>query len=227
MRKSVYLAAIFVALAFVFAGCGKKADTQNPSEGASLMTDGTSVEEFSATLEEMAKKGKPYKCEYTLKEGEFDQTGTVYFAGTEKMRGDITMTVPETGKTLMHFIKDGDTQYIWTEGQTTGMKMTWTDEDEAKMKETAQDNQQNVDMNTKVGLKCNKWSPDGAMFEVPGNVKFQDLSAMMNSLPGAVSGNAGESGGAGVNPNTIDLCAVCDQIPAGAARESCKASNCN
>jgi hypothetical protein len=230
MRKSVYLAAIFVALVFVFAGCGKKPATQNGAEGTNVKADETSVEEFSATLEEMAKKGKPYKCNYTMKEGEMDQEGTVYFGGgADMMRGDISMTVPQTGITLMHFIKDGETQYIWTEGQATGMKVTWTAEDEAKAKETAEDNTQSVDTNTKVSLKCSKWSPDGAMFQVPGDVKFQDLSEMMQGLPGAVSGSAGagESGGAGYNGGSIDLCAVCDQVPAGAARDSCKQSNCN
>lgn len=226
MRKSVYLAAIFVALVFVFTGCGKKTATQNGAEGANLNSDETSVEEFSATLEEMAKKGKPYRCEYTMKEGEMDQVGTVYFAGTEKMRGDISMTVPQTGKSVMHFIKDGETQYIWTEGQTTGMKMTWTAEDEAAAKETVEDNTQNVDMNTKVSLKCSKWNPDGAMFTVPGNVKFQDLSEMMKGFQGAASG-AGASGGAGYGADSIDLCAICEQVPAGAARDSCKQSNCN
>jgi hypothetical protein len=119
---------------------------------------------------------------------------------------------------------------MWGDNQPTGMKITMTKEEEESLKDDATADQQGVDMDMKVNLRCKRWSPDKAMLTPPSNVQFQDLSEMMKNLPGASSGSgAGASAGnpgTTINPDDINMCAICDQIPAGAARDSCKQSNC-
>ncbi|MCX6782054.1 MAG: hypothetical protein NTW66_02980 [Candidatus Magasanikbacteria bacterium] len=237
MRKTIYFAAIFVALAFVFTGCGKK--TAGPAGVEDQKADSTSVEEFQATIEEMARSGKPYQCDYSVNDENGKQVGTLYFAGENNFRGDVKITMADTGDQTTHFIKDGETQYIWTDGQTTGMKITITKEEEAKMKEdAAQNKQQGVDMNTKADLRCKKWSPDKAIMTPPGNIKFQSLDEMMQAVTGgafgagagAEEGSAGGSvdGGPGtsLNADDINMCSICEKMPVGAARNSCMQSNC-
>lgn len=230
MRKTIYFAAIFVALAFVFTGCGKKSD--QAGQGAGKTSD---VEEFQATIQEMAAKGKPYRCEYRLAVDDIDQKGVIYFGGPEKIRGDLDVTMPNNPMTKTHFIKDGETQYIWSDGQPGGIKMTITKEEEEEFKKMAKENQGSVDMDTKVTMKCSKWSPDAGMFAPPSGIEFQDFSDMMKSLQGASAGadmGAGSGEGAneeagGISSGDINMCNICNQIPAGAARDSCRAQNCD
>lgn len=226
MRKSIYFAAIFVALAFVFTGCGKKTvDEQNQAQNESK--DSASVEEFQTTIEEMAKSGKPYRCTYTMTTEGIAQEGTLYFAGEDRIRGDVVVDMPEGGKTTTHFVKDGETQYIWTDDQPTGMKITITKEEEAKMKEeAAENNQQNVDMDMKVNLKCTKWSPDKAIMTPPSNIQFQSLDEMMKAATGGAGTSADGGPGTSLNADDINMCSICGEMPVGAARNSCMQANC-
>jgi hypothetical protein len=221
MRKIVYLAAILmVALVFMGAGCGKKNQVQNQGEEVT-------TEEFQATLEEMAKKGKPYVCEYSLTTEGVEQKGTMYIAGEKKLRGDVTVNMPQTGETVSHFIVDGETQYFWGDDQTDGMKMTVTAEDEARMKAQAeQSEQQSVDMDTKANLKCKKWSINAGMFAPPSGIKFQDLNELMNSVQNMTGGASGASAGS-AGSGQFDICGMCNAVPAGDARNECVKQNCN
>ena len=222
MRKSIYLLAIFVAVAFIFTGCGKKSAENeiNLESGA----DSASVEEFQTTIEEMAKSGRPYECTYSTTFEDISQEGTIYFAGEDKIRGDIKVNMPEAENKMTHFIKDGEKQYVWTDDQPTGIVMTISKEEEEKLKEQASESDQGVDMNMKVNMKCKKWSPSSSVLTPPSNVKFQDLSEMMGAALGG-SGEPSQPGGS-VDSGEINMCNICNQIPAGAARDSCKQSNC-
>lgn len=221
MRKIFYLVAMLVAFSFVFIGCGNK-------PAGEMEKQGSDVEEFSATIEEMAKKGKPYQCEYSMTTDGITQEGVLYIAGTEKMRGDIVVDMASGEKSNTHFIKDGNVQYVWTDEQPQGMKMTITEEDMEKAKEMADKNQASVDMDTKVNLKCRKWSPDKGLLEPPSNIEFMDLTEMMNNLGAMTGAGSSEPGsaGTGLTSDSIDMCNICNQIPAGAARDSCKEQNC-
>jgi hypothetical protein len=219
MSKKILLFAVALVLVFFAVGCGKK---------EAKLEAGGSVEEFQSTIEDMAKSGKPYKCEYKMTVENITQEGILYFGGKDMMRGDIALDMPEMGKSHTHFIKSGDTQYIWTDEQPGGIKMTITEEELKEMQEMGEGEfQQNIDMNTKMNLKCVKWSPDASMFKPPSNIEFQDLSAMMENL-GASMGGAGNSGGSGLSADDIDMCYICMQIPAGSARNDCLRENdCN
>ena len=221
MRKIVYLAAILmVALVFMGAGCGKK----NPEQSKG---DEITTEEFQTTLSDMAKKGKPYICEYSLTEQGVEQKGTMYFAGEKKFRGDVVMNPTEAGATASHFIVDGETQYFWGDDQADGMKMTVTAEDEARMKAQAeQSGQEGVDMEAKANLKCKKWNIDAKMFVPPAEKKFQDLSELMNSVQNMTGGASGASGGS-AGSGQFDICGMCNAVPAGDARNECVKQNCN
>lgn len=216
--------AIFVAVAFIFTGCGKKSAEKeiNLESGA----DSASVEEFQTTIEEMAKSGKPYECTYSTTYENISQEGTIYFAGEDKIRGDIQVNMPETGNKMTHFIKDGEKQYIWSDGQPTGIVMTISKEEEEKIKaEASQTDQSSVDMNMKMNMRCKRWSPNNSVLTPPSNIQFQDLSEMMGAALGGGSGESSQPGGS-FSSDDINMCAICDKIPAGAARDSCKASNC-
>ncbi len=226
MRKVAYFAAILmVALVFLGAGCFKKDQTGEQNQ-VQFQGSESNMEEFSATIEEMAKKGKPYACEYSMDYEGVKQQGMFYFAGENKFRGEVKMNIPQMGERMSYFIKDGDTQYIWGDDQPNGIKMTITDEDEEYYSEQMEESdQQNIDLNMQYQLKCRKWNIDPGMFAPPSNVQFQDLDAMMKGFQnmGATSGGPGSPGGAA----DYDICGLCSQLPAGEARDECIKENCN
>lgn len=230
MTKKIMVFALAFGLIFFAVGCGKK-EAKTGEENLNGMTE-SSVEEFQSTIEDMAKSGKPYKCNYSMKIENISQEGVLYFGGKDMMRGDIAIDMPEIGKNNTHFIKTGDTQYVWTDEQpNSGIKMTITEEQMAEMEDMAEEGQaqQNIDMDTIMDLKCVKWSPDANMFKPPSNVQFQDLSAMMEGMGASMgSSGTGYQGGSAPSSDEIDMCYICAQIPAGSARNDCLRENdCN
>ncbi len=228
MRKTIYFAAIFVALAFVFTGCGKKT-AEETGQLQNESNESATVEEFQSTIEEMAKSGKPYRCTYAMTYQDIYQEGTLYFAGEDSIRGDIKVNMPEVGEKMTHFVKDGETQYVWTDDQPTGIKVTMTKEEEEKLKEEAGEaSQDSIDMDMKIDLKCKKWSPEKSVMTPPSNVQFQSLDDMMNAATGAGSMPGASAGGYGssLNADDIDMCLICEKMPTGAARDSCMQANC-
>ncbi len=228
MTKKIMVFALAFGLIFFAVGCGKK-EAKTGEENLKGTAE-SSVEEFQSTIEDMAKSGKPYKCNYSMKIENISQEGVLYFGGKDMMRGDIAIDMPEIGKNNTHFIKTGETQYVWTDEQpNSGIKMTITEEEMEEMQAEADEyQQQGVDMDTIMDLKCVKWSPDANMFKPPSNVQFQDLSAMMEGMGASMgSGGSGYQGGSAPSADEIDMCYICAQIPAGSARDACMKENCN
>jgi hypothetical protein len=112
------------------------------------------------------------KCDFT--DPDSGNSGTVYL-DSGKMRGDFSASVG--GKTSMtHMINDGKNAYIWMDDQATGFK-TSISAIEAMSGQTGM--QQTVDINKEVNYKCESWSADPLKFAVPAEIKFQDMSKMM------------------------------------------------
>jgi hypothetical protein len=62
-------------------------------------------------------------------------------------------------------------------------------------------------------MNCSGWIPDNSKFQVPGNVEFTDLSAMME--------NAKMQGKPGATAPKMDS-SVCDQIEDADAKAQCQ-----
>jgi hypothetical protein len=59
-------------------------------------------------------------------------------------------------------------------------------------------------------MKCSPWITDDSKFTVPANIKFQDMSQLLQQFQPKVT-TAPQTG---TSP--------CDQIPAGAAKTACE-----
>lgn len=222
MKKIGLLGGILLAV-FIFmgAGCGDN----KVKEGGS--------EDFNATIQEMAKKGKPYYCVYSMNYEGGEQEGEMYFSGKDKMRGEVKMDLPQVGVVNSYFIKIGDTQYMWGDNQMSGIKMTITEEDEKRAQE--QQIQQGMNMDLKIDMKCKKWTVDESKFNLPSNVQFQDLDEMLSGammqIPDMSAGVNNSGAGLGndnaMGGGSMDLCEMCNQVPAGVARDACISESCN
>jgi hypothetical protein len=157
------------------------------------------------SLRSLLGMGQNLTCTITNEDG---STGTVYVAG-ERVRGDFASAAAQGG--MMHMIQSEGYAYLWTEGETKGMKMKFDAEESAGAQTTPGATQQNqaVDMNAEVDYSCSPWGVDASMFTLPAGVEFTDYSQMM----GGVQGPSGTSGYPTAN--------VCDQLTDPAAKAAC------
>lgn len=133
--------------------------------------------------------------------------GTVYVADN-RVRGDFTSTLPQTGPVESHMIVRDGFIYTWSSMAPQGMKMAVNNESEAGV---SSDPQQPSPYEAQYSYECDAWSPDESQFTVPSTVTFMEFSA----AAGAGASASGPS------------CAQCDMAPAGTARDQCRAAlNC-
>jgi len=123
----------------------------------------------------------------TVKNGDYETT--IYTKGG-KVRVDGVSRMQNDKKSF--FIQNDKYAYIWTEGQETGIKYPIMDEmmEEEKGEETTQEPTNDYKFNLKemehewesMNYKCEPKSLDDSIFEPPTNIKFNDMSALMESM---------------------------------------------
>ncbi|HYV33671.1 MAG TPA: hypothetical protein VE973_02390, partial [Candidatus Limnocylindria bacterium] len=137
-----------------------------------------------------------------------------------KMRGDFSSTV--NGKAMAtHMINDGQTVYTWTDGQAMGMKMSTSAMASPTPAKEMEQQQQSVNPDAKYNYNCSPKSADDSMFQVPSNITFSDMSAMMQNAGMSASSSASSSASI-----KAQQCAACDS--AGDNKAAClSALKCN
>lgn len=134
-------------------------------------TPQTKEDSSQNTLLDIFNLGKTQKCTFSYKSDTSATEGTVYLT-QNKMKGDYKIS--DSKKTsMMYIIRNGETNYIWGDDLTTGIKMTLNLEE---LSENTQA-QSYVDVNQKVDYNCVPWVLDNTVFNPPANIKFTDLSS--------------------------------------------------
>lgn len=153
----------------------KKGTTQTPeTETQTETSTGTK------SLRDLLSANIAQKCTYTIT-NESDQNEGVTYVANGKVRADFS--VAENGKTTQtHMISDGKTSWIWTDGETTGFKMTVEKTEPQSGTESAPETsfQAGVNWDEKLDYKCSAWITDGSFFTPPVNVNFTDFSELLN-----------------------------------------------
>jgi hypothetical protein len=219
MKKAIYTASVMAvcSLLLVGFGCGKKTASQDqPASGENA----ASVEEFTGTMSDLMKRGKPVHCTYTITQENTTQKGEMFIAGT-KARSDMEIIDPGTGTQNVHAIALGNDQYVWGMQDKMGTKITMSLDEQQKIaeqnKETYKENSGGApDVNQKINFKCTEWSVDGSKFEPPKDIQFQDMTDLFKNFT-----SGGATGG-----KVVDMCKICDSLPAGSSRDSCRQSSC-
>jgi hypothetical protein len=189
------IAVVVIAVAGIGAymafGRGNKAVTSNTAQSAT--SSGNSM--MQGSIQSLLGAGKNVTCDITYTDGK--GSGTIYVS-SNKFRGDFNTTT--NGKTYMsHMISDGTTAYVWSDNSTDGTKMNIA-ETKKMASGSAQTNTQATDLNAKVAMKCSAWAVDNSKLTPPANIKFTDISAMMNKAMTPAGGNSGTA------PNASSYC---------------------
>lgn len=176
--------------------------TQSPKEEISMASDLTSI----------LKSGKTQKCTFSYTdEEENTTTGSAYISG-KQMRTDVKSTASGKESTI-YVLRNGDDNYIWGSDfpNNTGMKMTLSIDEYV----SNENSKKYFDPNMKADYKCSAWTVDASLFTPPANVKFQDISAMMQGVMEKVSKSP--TGTAGSDSSE---CTICNSL-SGDAKNAC------
>ncbi|PIY94388.1 MAG: hypothetical protein COX78_04535 [Candidatus Levybacteria bacterium CG_4_10_14_0_2_um_filter_35_8] len=160
------------------------------------------------TIQDLLLAGKSVTCTVN-DETAGGGTGIIFVSG-KKMAGDFRTTV-EGETTESHMITDGTYSYIWSSGQTEGVKIKV---DEAKITPGASGqpgSNEAFDLKKETGLKCTPWAPDNGKFNPPTNIRFTDLSAMLKNIQQTTT----------TGKTTTPQGSPCDQITDAAAKAEC------
>lgn len=163
------------------------------------------------SINDLLTSGQAQKCTYKDKMAEVDVEGTVYVAGG-KMRSDYTSNTG--GQTIMgHMVVSDNKSYIWMDGQSMGMMMTF---DPNKTPEAAPTGSQSVDVNKLIDYNCSGWASDNSVFIPPSNIKFQNLGEIKTPTGTSIKTTPSQ-----------DQCAACDYLTGDDKAQCRTALECN
>lgn len=138
-------------------------------------------ESSKSSLRSLLTIGKDVVCTFESSARNTESSGTVYISSTGQMHGNFN-SQNQIGSIESHMVVKADGMaYVWSGSQ--GTKMNFSKIDAAASSET----DTSVNMDAEVEYKCSDWKRDNSKFEVPTNVTFIDIDAMMKgTLPGNI-----------------------------------------
>lgn len=180
--------------------------TKDTAEGTNQNDQSNTNDQGSSdqmSLRALITAGDNVQCTFSQSDETSNMTGTVYIDGaTQHMRGDFTVTSEGAGTMNGHMVKTDGTLYSWMEGQNQGTKIT------ADAHTTTEaGSESSVDLDTKVAFQCENWNVDQSKFDLPNDVQFMDMSAIMDDTTSVdASGRQ---------------CSACEAIPDETAKQQC------
>ena len=189
MKKILTLSLVVLFSGLLLFGCGKKQSEEEK------------VEKYTANLEELAQRGKPFKCSFETTDNGLTTFG-VYFIDPESQmtKGETKMFMEIEGKTqeVVNYIiaKEGSV-YTWQKDNPKGMLFKEEDGEEIEDIETedAEDySEEFVFDDKKMEYTCVEWKVDKSVFDLPKDVQFDDISEQMEqymNMPENVEGMEG------------------------------------
>lgn len=195
MSKKSKLSLIILS-AILFSACTTKAPVGTSNQTGENQPTAVPTEQNQPTsMRELLANGQNQKCTFSMSETDEDDnttdtSGTLYVSGKRMFEEvEILNSANETKNVSMRMMSDGDKIYTWDASKkTSGMMFKMTEPTETEDNETQN---QNVDLDKKIDMKCSSWTVDESKFTVPTDVKFTDLSELMKNIPTvpAIPGN--------------------------------------
>lgn len=168
------------------------------------------------SLKSLIAAGIPQKCTFSSSDASGSSQGTTFVAGG-KVRADITSVVSEQ-TTVSHMISDGKTNYIWSDNDKNGIKMTVPESSVTSAPSTGNTSgtgpSSEGDLNQTENYKCSAWLPDNSQFTPPSNITFSDFGSLMPSAAPAVAPSTSGSS---------SQCAYCETLT-GDSKTQCLAA---
>jgi len=175
--------------AILLSACNAKTPANNENQGNDDSSNTQTEQTVTSSIRELIGMGQNQKCNFTVSatdkdDNTIDTSGTIYLSGNKFAEEVQTLSSQnEALNTNMRMISDGTYMYTWdTSKKMPGMKFKIVEPTETDNENTTAETQKS-DIDSKIDMKCAPWSVDEAMFTIPTDVQFNDLSEMMKNLP--------------------------------------------
>jgi len=208
LSVAIIVGILLVAGAGAYIVLNRPSDTTAPGTSASASPAPTSALQ-PQSLRDLLALGRDQTCTFNDASG---NSGSVYMGGA-KVRGDFT-TMVNSQPQASHMLVDGQTVYVWMDGQAQGFKVSF----DAVADLGSSTSNQSVDLDQKVDYQCSDWAVDDSKFSLPSGVIFSDTSAMMAPALTGVPQVTGTS---------EDRCAACDALTGAPQAQCLQALGCN
>ncbi len=183
------------------------------------------IETISDSLNGLLSRSVPTKCTLSVGTGEEENEGTmnsVIYVANGKMRNNVEIT-KEDGSLFMkmNVISDGEWMYSWSDDESiSGMKMNM-----AKLEELAKGTEipEGVDdWDKNYDFKCQPWIPvDSSQLTVPVDIEFMDMTEMTTLFQDNMQEMSGNE-----YSEQIDICQICEMLPAEQKSECLTDNQC-
>lgn len=186
----------------------------SPNSNQAAQTNDNQQTSGMTSLKDLMTKGISETCTYSNDKG----NGTVY-VNSGKVRGDFNVEV--SGQTQKsHMIIDGNTSYIWLDGQSSGYKMTFDpNQVQATDASVTSTPQEGVSANEVMNYNCKPWVVDKTLFNLPSDVDFIEFMAPTGMMqPGDASPEAS---------GNSTQCAYCESLTGDSKTQCLTALHCN
>lgn len=167
MKKIIIFSLTVLFSGLILWGCGPKKSQE------------TSAEKYTASLQELAKKGKPFKCSFELNEEGVISSGVYYMDPSSEMtRGETRLAMEVNGEqqeVINYMIFKDKTVYSWQKGNAKGIIFKGEEDKD-------QDGEVDDDFaysDEKMDFSCVEWKVDKKMFDLPEDVTFDDITKQM------------------------------------------------
>lgn len=213
MNKGILIGVVLVillGLGGAYFLLSRSSSVPSSPENQTESSQTTSAPAAKKSLKDLMALGQSQQCGFTDPTG---NSGTMYVSGG-KSRGDFTSDAGGTA-VQSHMIYDGQSLYIWMDGQTQGYKSTLDTATPTGSPSTPG----TMDANQAFDYDCSSWVTDASLFTPPTGIEFLDASAMMAPKVTTAPGTSPAAG-------SSDQCAACESLT-GSSRTQCLAAlNC-
>ncbi len=223
--------------AFGYQYLNKQKSVQLDNQVASNSADDPNSSSRQFKIADLLNSDDSYHCTFDYQAVNEDSSrGEVFVAERgQKMRGIFVSSMGDRPDVEGNILRDGQYQYYWQTGEENGMKFLIDEVDEdifstgdnlgeeiSDQAEEEIDETSPSDQSPDVNYSCTPWRVDESKFVVPSGINFVDFQAQMeqlkSSMPATEETNNEETSEVNVN------CSMCDQVPAGEARQQCLSS---
>ncbi|MBP9716537.1 MAG: hypothetical protein KBD51_01195 [Candidatus Levybacteria bacterium] len=214
MQNKQAIIGIIAAVVILAGAVGVFLYSQNKNDSEPTATVATDESKETTSLESnlasILKSGKTQECTFTYADESGNSTsGTAYIAG-QNMRTEVTSSTNGKSSTI-YVVRNEDENYIWGSDfpNNTGLKMTMSIDEYVNN----EDSKKYFDPNLNAEYDCSDWTADTTIFTPPTNIKFQDISAMMQ---GVMKGASNAPTGTAASSE----CSICNSL-SGDAKTAC------
>lgn len=198
---------VIIIIVAIWTITSKKSETTDSLANANTENTNTTKDTKAQSLKALMAANTPQECAFQNSAESSTSEGKIYLA-KGMMRGDFTSV--SGGQTFTsHMVTKDNGVYTWVDNTDTGFK---TSIDANAQAATDNGQKQAIDINQELNYDCKPWSVDNNIFELPANITFTDVSAMMKQNLNAPSDSSDKAA----------LCKTCDQVEAGPSRDQCK-----